>query len=124
MPLNITNAPQAKPFCFRERCVTVIDRSRYYGHREVDSADRSTALRNNSQPQDSSGYSTDVFTDAAIAFIRAHATQPFFVEVAYNAALPPYTPPARDAATGLALEAGDPMVTSRRCLPCGPTAVL
>lgn len=35
------------------------------------------------------GYLTDVFTDEAIAFIRSHRDQPFFLYLAYNA---PHTP--------------------------------
>ena len=79
----------------------------YYSHvtREdgAEAASGATALRNNSRPQPTPGYTTDLFTAAAIRFIRKQAGA-FFVEVAYNAALPPYTPPAESVTTGLALE--------------------
>ena len=39
------------------------------------------------------GYLTDVLTNEAIEFIDANASDPFFVTLAYNAALPPYQPP-------------------------------
>ena len=39
------------------------------------------------------GYSTDLFTDRSLRFIQEHREQPFFVELAYNAAHWPYQPP-------------------------------
>jgi len=81
----------------------------YYSHvtREdgAEAASGATALRNNSRPQPTPGYTTDIFTTAAIRFIRQQQAGAFFVQVAYNAALPPYTPPAESVAAGLALEA-------------------
>jgi hypothetical protein len=50
-------------------------------------------------------YTTDLFTDNAVDFINSHGDGPFFIEVAYNAALPPYTPPASSAAEGRRIEA-------------------
>jgi len=39
------------------------------------------------------GYLTDLLTDATIDFIEENKDAPFFVTLAYNAALPPYQPP-------------------------------
>ncbi len=39
------------------------------------------------------GYLTDLLTDEAIDFIGRSKDQPFFLTLAYNAALPPYQPP-------------------------------
>jgi arylsulfatase A-like enzyme len=44
-------------------------------------------LRLGTEPLDRKGvYSTDLFADAAIAFMRKHAARPFFVYLAFNAA--------------------------------------
>lgn len=40
------------------------------------------------------GYTTELFTERAITFIE-QSSEPFFVYVAYNAALPPHQPPGR-----------------------------
>jgi arylsulfatase A-like enzyme len=47
----------------------------------------------NDQPAHPSGYSTDLFTDRAITFIDEHASGPFFLEVAFNAAHWPFQIP-------------------------------
>jgi arylsulfatase A-like enzyme len=39
------------------------------------------------------GYTTDLLTQRAVAFIERHASRPFFLEVAYNAPHWPYQPP-------------------------------
>jgi arylsulfatase A-like enzyme len=47
----------------------------------------------NDLPAHPSGYSTDLFADRAIKFIDEHATGPFFLEVAFNAAHWPFQLP-------------------------------
>ena len=44
-------------------------------------------------PVTASGYMTDLITDRSVRFITDHAAQPFFLEVAYNAAHWPYQDP-------------------------------
>jgi len=39
------------------------------------------------------GYMTDLITERSIRFIQEHASQPFFIDVAYNAGHWPYQPP-------------------------------
>lgn len=39
------------------------------------------------------GYLTDLLTDETVSFISRNKDRPFFVTLAYNAALPPYQPP-------------------------------
>lgn len=39
------------------------------------------------------GYLTDILTDEAVRFINESDDEPFFLTLAYNAALPPYQPP-------------------------------
>ena len=60
-------------------------------------------LLRNGTPAPTDGYTTDLFTTNAIDFINSHADGPFFVEVAFNAALPPYTPPADSVTEGVRL---------------------
>jgi arylsulfatase A-like enzyme len=50
-------------------------------------------LRHNDQPSTMTGYLTDEITSHATSFITDHQRQPFFVEVAYNAAHWPFQPP-------------------------------
>ena len=50
-------------------------------------------LFENAQPAHVTGYSTDLFTDRAVRFIEQNATQPFFLEVAFNAAHWPFQVP-------------------------------
>jgi arylsulfatase A-like enzyme len=47
----------------------------------------------NDAPAHPSGYSTDLFTERAVRFIDEHASSPFFLEVAYNAAHWPFQVP-------------------------------
>jgi arylsulfatase A len=50
-------------------------------------------LYHNDQPSTMTGYLTDEITAHASAFIAGHQGEPFFVEVAYNAAHWPFQPP-------------------------------
>ncbi len=50
-------------------------------------------LYHNDQPSTMTGYLTDEITAHATTFIAAHQREPFFVEVAYNAAHWPFQPP-------------------------------
>jgi arylsulfatase A-like enzyme len=43
------------------------------------------------------GYLTDILTDEAVGFIGRSGDAPFFLTLAYNAALPPYQPPGLPA---------------------------
>lgn len=43
------------------------------------------------------GYLTDILTDEAVSFIERNRDDPFFLTLAYNAALPPYQPPGLPA---------------------------
>jgi arylsulfatase A-like enzyme len=52
-------------------------------------------LQRNGQEVKTHGYCTDVFTDAAIDFIRRHRDKPFFAYVAYNAPHAPFQVPER-----------------------------
>ena len=62
----------------------------YYQHTGPDG---NHDLYENREPAHVEGYSTDLFTDRAIGFIERNAKQPFFVEVAYNAAHWPFQVP-------------------------------
>lgn len=62
----------------------------YYQHTGPDG---NHDLYENREPAHVEGYSTDLFTDRAIRFIERNAKQPFFVEVAYNAAHWPFQVP-------------------------------
>lgn len=52
-------------------------------------------LFENDTPVTATGYMTDLITDRSVRFINDHAAQPFFLEVAYNAAHWPYQDPDR-----------------------------
>jgi arylsulfatase A-like enzyme len=52
-------------------------------------------LFENDTPTTVTGYMTDLITDRSVKFIDDHARQPFFLEVAYNAAHWPYQDPDR-----------------------------
>jgi len=52
-------------------------------------------LFDNDKPVTASGYMTDLITERSLKFIDDHARQPFFLEVAYNAAHWPYQDPDR-----------------------------
>ncbi len=66
----------------------------HYSHREInDEAD----WYENTTPVEVAGYSTDLITDRATAFVRRErpAGAPFFLYVAYNAVHWPFQPPGR-----------------------------
>ncbi|MDH3440969.1 MAG: sulfatase-like hydrolase/transferase, partial [Gammaproteobacteria bacterium] len=46
---------------------------------------------------DREGYLTDILSDEAVGFIEQNDDDPFFLTLAYNAALPPYQPPGLPA---------------------------
>jgi arylsulfatase A-like enzyme len=52
-------------------------------------------LFENDRPVTATGYMTDLITERSVRFIADHARQPFFLEVAYNAAHWPYQDPDR-----------------------------
>jgi arylsulfatase A len=52
-------------------------------------------LFENAQPTHVDGYSTDLFTERSVKFIEQNAGQPFFLEVAFNAAHWPFQVPDR-----------------------------
>ncbi|MFT5115092.1 MAG: arylsulfatase A-like enzyme [Parasphingorhabdus sp.] len=62
----------------------------YHTHRMMNGR---PGLYEGRKPTTRSGYSTDVFTDAAIDFINEDDPRPYFAFVSYNAALPPHQPP-------------------------------
>lgn len=62
----------------------------YYTHRNISNTE---GLFYNSNPVEVNGYSTDIFTDSAIAFIHRNQRKSFFLCLFYNAALPPMQPP-------------------------------
>jgi arylsulfatase A len=64
----------------------------YYQHT---STDGQHDLFENESPAHPTGYSTDLFTERAVRFIDEHASAPFFLEVAYNAAHWPFQVPDR-----------------------------
>lgn len=64
----------------------------YYSHRTIDGE---PGLYANESPVEVDGYTTELFTDRAVEFIETSGEQPFFLYVAYNAALPPHQPPGR-----------------------------
>lgn len=68
----------------------------YYSHKTREGLD---GLYHNTEPVARPGYTTDLFTDEAVGFIDRAGAAPFFLYVAYNAALPPYDPPGRDRDT-------------------------
>ena len=65
----------------------------YFSHREPTTGN--PGLYENGEPTEIPGYTTDIFTDRATSFIDASSANPFFLYVAYNAALPPAQPPNR-----------------------------
>ncbi len=62
----------------------------YYSHKTREGA---PALYHNDRLVERSGYTSDLFTDAGLAFIDQWAAEPHFLMLAYNAMLPPYSPP-------------------------------
>jgi len=65
----------------------------YFSHREPTTG--KPGLYRNDELTEIPGYTTDIFTDSACSFIDASSANPFFLYVAYNAALPPAQPPNR-----------------------------
>lgn len=65
----------------------------YFSHREPTTG--KPGLYTNDKPTEIPGYTTDIFTNSASSFIDESAANPFFLYVAYNAALPPVQPPNR-----------------------------
>jgi len=61
----------------------------YVNYHALDSSYFNPVLFHNGRPVKTSGYCSDVYTDAAIRFIEANAGEPFFLYLAYNA---PHTP--------------------------------
>jgi arylsulfatase A-like enzyme len=64
----------------------------YYQHTAGDGL---PDLFENEQAVKVPGYMTDLITERAVSFVTEHATRPFFLEVAYNAAHWPYQVPDR-----------------------------
>ena len=62
----------------------------YYQHTSLNGK---PDLYENDSPVQVSGYMTDLITERSVRFIEAHAQQPFFLEVAYNAAHWPFQVP-------------------------------
>lgn len=62
----------------------------YYQHTRGDGMDD---LYENDTPVKVPGYMTDLITERSVKFIDAHAREPFFLEVTYNAAHWPYQVP-------------------------------
>ena len=62
----------------------------FYTH---ESADGSHDLFENRTPVHQDGYMTDLITDHAVRFIEQHASEPFFLDVSYNAAHWPFQVP-------------------------------
>ena len=64
--------------------------SGYYTHKN---AQGEPGLYENEQIVEQEGYLTDLLTERAVKFIKQNQAEPFFLTLAYNAALPPYQPP-------------------------------
>jgi len=62
----------------------------YYTHRDGSGA---PDLYENTTPVETPAYLTDEISRRAVAFIERHKSEPFFVEVAYNAVHWPFQPP-------------------------------
>jgi arylsulfatase A-like enzyme len=62
----------------------------YYNHKTETGE---PGLYENDRIVERDGYLTDLLTDEAVDFISRNQDQPFFLTLAYNAALPPYQPP-------------------------------
>jgi len=54
----------------------------YYSHKR---GDGTSDLYENTKPVEVPGYLTDEITRRAVRFVESHSTDPFFLEVAYNA---------------------------------------
>lgn len=68
----------------------------HYSHKARSGAD---ALYHNTEVVTRKVYTTDLFTDAAVEFIGQRAPEAFFLYVAYNAMLPPFSPPKQEDST-------------------------
>jgi arylsulfatase A-like enzyme len=64
----------------------------YYAHKD---ASGDPGLYENTKLVEEKGYLTDLITDRALAFLKKHASGPFFLEVAYNAPHWPFQVPGR-----------------------------
>jgi arylsulfatase A-like enzyme len=78
----------------------------YYQHTAGGDSPLKADLFENDHPVEVPGYMTDLITERSVQFIEQNARQPFFLDVAYNAAHWPYQPPdhpsvARDNARHL-----------------------
>ena len=62
----------------------------YYHHETMNGE---PGLWENDHLVERDGYLTDLLTEGAVKFIEENREHPFFVTLAYNAALPPYQPP-------------------------------
>jgi arylsulfatase A-like enzyme len=62
----------------------------FYTHK---GGDGESDLWENDEPIQREGYTTDLVTARAVRFIEQHASEPFFVDIAYNAPHWPYQPP-------------------------------
>ncbi len=60
----------------------------YHGH--IERYDYPDQLVHNGRPVETRGYVSDLFTDAAIDFVKANAQRPFFCYLAYNAPHSPF----------------------------------
>jgi arylsulfatase A-like enzyme len=77
----------------------------YYSHRQGNGM---LDLYENTTPVNAPGYLTDQITSRAISFVDRHSTQPFFLEVAYNAVHWPFDVPDRPASTADMLHPAEP----------------
>src|SRR5262245_37816005 len=64
----------------------------YYSHRD---ANGDPGLYENTKLVDQKGYLTDLITERSLAFLKKHAAEPFFPEVAYNAPHWPFQVPGK-----------------------------
>jgi arylsulfatase A-like enzyme len=64
----------------------------YYSHRD---ALGDPGLYENTKLVARKGYLTDLITERSLAFLKQHAAEPFFLEVAYNAPHWPFQPPGK-----------------------------
>jgi arylsulfatase A-like enzyme len=65
----------------------------YYQHTAGGNAPGDADLFENDEAVEVPGYMTDLITERSVRFIEQHAKQPFFIDVAYNAAHWPYQRP-------------------------------
>lgn len=74
----------------------------YYQHTAGGGSPSKADLFENDRPVEVPGYMTDLITERSVRFIEQNARQPFFIDVAYNAAHWPYQPPGKPstASTG------------------------